>query len=186
MTDDLLIKMVRAGKPEAYRALVERYQDMVYNLCFKILLDEDEAKDAAQETFIKAYQALGSFRAESKFSTWIYRIASNMALGKARRKKRSAPLEEAHYLSSDEQTDDQHNNMNQEERSRYLHLALAQLDENDRLLLSLYYLDELSMEETAEISGLDKNTVKVRMHRARKKLYNVLNLLLKQEAKEAL
>lgn len=187
MTDDLLIKMVRAGQAEAYRALVERYQDMVYNLCYKILLDEDEAKDAAQESFIKAYQVLGSFRAESKFSTWLYRIASNMALGKARRKKRAAPLEEAHYMASDEQVgDSQPAGMTQEERSKYLHLALAQLEENDRLLLSLYYLEEVSMDETAEISGLDKNTVKVRMHRARKKLYTVLSSILKQEAKEAL
>lgn len=187
MTDDLLIRMVKAGKAEAYRALVERYQDLVYNLCYKILLDEDEAKDAAQETFIKAYQVLGSFRAESKFSTWLYRIASNMALAKARRKKRAVPLEEARYMATNEQAgDSQPSSMNQQERSRFLHLALAQLEENDRLLLSLYYLEEVSMEETAEISGLDKNTVKVRMHRARKKLYNVLSSILKQEAKEAL
>jgi RNA polymerase sigma factor (sigma-70 family) len=187
MTDDLLIRMVKAGKAEAYRALVERYQDMVYNLCYKILLDEDEAKDAAQETFIKIYQVLGSFREDSKFSTWLYRIASNMALGKARRKKRAVPLEDARYVASDEQTgNNQPDNMSQEERSKYLHLALAQLDENDRLLLSLYYLEEVSMDETAEISGLDKNTVKVRMHRARKKLYNVLSSILNQEAKEAL
>lgn len=187
MTDDLLIRMVRAGKAEAYRALVERYQDMVYNLCFKILLDEDEAKDAAQETFIKAYQALNSFREQSKFSTWLYRIASNMALAKTRRKKRVVPLEDARNVASEGQTGDhQPDSMSQEERSRYLHLALAQLEENDRLLLSLYYLEEVSMDETAEISGLDKNGVKVRMHRARKKLYTVLSSLLKQEAKEAL
>ncbi len=187
MTDDLLIKMVRSGKTEAYRALVERYQDMVYNLCFKVLLDEDEAKDAAQETFIKAYQALGTFREESKFSTWLYRIASNMAIARTRRKKRAAPLEEARHFASDEQTgDNMPGTMSQNERSRYLHLALAQLEENDRLLLSLYYLEEVSMDETAEISGLDKNTVKVRMHRARKKLYNILSSILNQEAKEAL
>lgn len=187
MTDDLLIKMIRAGKAEAYRALVERYQDMVYNLCFKVLLDEDEAKDAAQDTFIKAYQALNTFREESKFSTWLYRIASNMAIARTRRKKRSGPLEEARHLASDEQSSgNQPGNMSQEERSHYLHLALAQLEENDRLLLSLYYLEEVSMDETAEISGLDKNTVKVRMHRARKKLYKVLSTILNQEAKEAL
>lgn len=187
MTDDLLIRMVKAGNAEAYRALVERYQDMVYNLCFKVLLDEDDAKDAAQETFIKAYQALASFRADSKFSTWLYRIASNMALAKTRRKKRAAPLEEARHFASDEQLDDhQPGSMSEAERSHYLHLALARLEESDRLLLSLYYLEELSMEETAEISGMDKNNVKVRMHRARKKLHTVLNSLLNQEAKEAL
>lgn len=179
--------MVRTGKPEAYRALVERYQDMVYNLCFKVLLDEDEAKDAAQETFIKAYQSLSSFREDSRFSTWLYRIATNMALGKTRRKKRKAPLEEARHLASDGPgTDNTPGCMQQEERSRFLHAALAQLDQTDRLLISLYYLEEVSMDEVADISGLEKNTAKVRMHRARKKLYTLLSSLVNEEAKEAL
>lgn len=187
MTDNLLIRLVRAGKPEAYRALVERYENMVYNLCFKVLLDEDEAKDAAQETFIKAYQSLGTFREDSKFSTWLYRIATNMAIGKTRRKKRKAPLEEARHIASDGQsTDNTPGSLQQEERSRYLHAALAKLEETDRLLISLYYLEEVSMEEVAVISGLDKNTAKVRMHRARKKLYTLLSSIVNEEAKEAL
>ncbi|EMR03502.1 RNA polymerase sigma factor [Cesiribacter andamanensis] len=186
MTDKLLIRMVRAGKPEVYRALVERYQDMVYNLCFKVLLDEDEAKDAAQEAFIKAYQALGTFREDSKFSTWMYRIATNEALARTRRKKRSAPLEEARHMASEGSGDNTPASLQQEERSRYLHAALAQLEETDRLLISLYYLEEVSMDEVADISGLDKNLAKVRMHRARKKLYTLLSGIVNQEAKEAL
>jgi RNA polymerase sigma factor (sigma-70 family) len=187
MTDKLLIRMVRAGKPEAYRALVERYQDMVYNLCYKVLLDEDEAKDAAQEAFIKAYQSLSSFREESKFSTWLYRIASNEALGKTRKKKRSAPLEEARHMPTEESAGGSASaSLQQEERSRYLHAALAKLEETDRLLISLYYLEEVSMDEVADISRLDKNTAKVRMHRARKKLYNLLSAIVNEEAREAL
>lgn len=182
MDDNSLISLVKRGRQDAYRALVDRYQHMVYNLAYKILLDEDEAKDAAQEAFIKAYKALASFKGQSKFSTWLYRIAWTTTISKTRGKKRSTSLDEAQeYVSPEAQPDAL---MQESDQSYYLHQALGALSAPDRLLLTLYYLQELPMEEVAEIAGLDKNNAKVKVHRARKKLAVLLEKILPQETKE--
>lgn len=177
MEDITLVTLVVRGRKEAYRALVDRYQSMVYNIAYKILLDEDEAKDAAQEAFIKAYNALPSFKGQSKFSTWLYRIAWTTTVSKTRKKKRNVALEEAAHLPEDEHEGELEAN----EKSFYLHKALGYLPEQDRLLLSLYYLEEMPLKEVAEIAGLELSNTKVKIHRARKKLAIQLAELLPEE-----
>jgi RNA polymerase sigma-70 factor (ECF subfamily) len=180
MEDHTLITLIQRGNKEAYRALVERYQGMVYNIAYKILLDEDDAKDAAQEAFIKAYSALPSFKGQSKFSTWLYRIAYTTTISRTRKKNRRADIEQAGQIEANYQ-DQAEYTMEQDDQAKHLHTALGQLPEQDRLLLTLYYLDELPMEEVAEIAGLDMNNTKVKMHRARKKLADTLKKLLPEE-----
>lgn len=187
MTEDHIIQLIRKGNPEAYRALVERYQDMVFTLCSRVLSDSFEAEEAAQETFIKAYQALNRFRGQCKFSTWLYRIAYNTALSRTRKKRFTHQLDEATYeVENAEEAFHGLDALATKERTAYLHLGLKRLPPEDCLLLSLYYLEEKELDELAEISGLEKGTVKVRIHRAKKKLYQLLCHLVKGEAKEQL
>lgn len=88
VSDELLVKKVQHGELQAFRMLVERYQDWVYNLAFKMLGAPEDAKDATQEVFVRVYRALPGFRGESKFSTWLYRLASNRCLDMARARQR--------------------------------------------------------------------------------------------------
>lgn len=187
MTEEHIIQLIRGGNPQAYRALVERYQGMVFTLCSRVLTDEFEAEEAAQETFIKAYGALNSFRGQCKFSTWLYRIAYNTAISRTRKKRHTYKLEEATYEV--ENTEEAFNGLDAmagDERKEYLHKALQQLPAEDSLLVSLYYLEETDLDELARISGMEKGTVKVRIHRAKKKLYQLLCQLVNGEAKELL
>jgi RNA polymerase sigma factor (sigma-70 family) len=187
MTDENLIQLIRTGNSGAYRALVERYQDLVFTLCSRVLNDSFEAEEAAQETFIKAYQALNRFRGQCKFSTWLYRIAYNTAISRTRKKKNTYKLNEATYeVENTEEAFHGLDALASSERKEYLHLALQQLGPEDCLLVSLYFLEEKDLDELAKISGMEKGTVKVRIHRAKKKLYQHLCHLVKGEAKEQL
>lgn len=183
MTEETIIQLVRNGQTEAYRALVERYQDMILTLISRVLPDPFEAEDAAQETFIKAYQSLGKFRGQCTFSTWLYRIAYNTAISRTRKHKPTVGLEK---LSLEAEMNEDNlsglDTLAQEDRKYYIELALQQLPPQDRLLVSLYYLEDADLDELARISGLEKGTVKVRIHRAKKKLYEYLCLTLKGEA----
>lgn len=185
MEDDQLVIMVRRGQQEAYRALVERYQGMVYNLVYKIVLDEDEAKDVSQETFIKAYTKLGSFRADSKFSTWLYRIAWTTAISHTRRRKPKSAVEELnrHAADSAYQAD---TDILSNDRSLQLHAALSQLSETDRLLLTLTYLQEEPPEEVAKILDCTQNTFKVKLFRARQRLAETLKQMVGDNVTELL
>ena len=187
MTEETIIQLIKNGRPEAYRALVERYQDLVFSLTSRVLPDRFEAEDAAQEAFIKAYQSLDRFKGHCKFSTWLYRIAYNTALSRARKKRYTTPLDEMTFQPEMEEVSfDGLQALAGEERKQFLHTALSELPPQDRLLVSLYYLEETSLEELALISGMEKGTVKVRIHRAKKKLYQVLCSLVKGEAKTQL
>lgn len=183
MTEETIIQLVRNGRTEAYRALVDRYQDMILTLSSRVLPDPYEAEDAAQETFIKAYQSLDKFRGQCKFSTWLYRIAYNTATSRVRKQKHTIDLEDMPLEA--EVREDSLGGLDllaQEGRKLYLEQALKQLPPQDRLLVSMYYLEDTDLDELAQISGLEKGTVKVRIHRAKKKLYETLCLLLKGEA----
>lgn len=184
MTEENIIQLIRNGRTEAYRALVERYQDMILTLTSRVLPDPFEAEDAAQETFIKAYQSLDRFRGQCKFSTWLYRIAYNTAISRTRKHRHTIGLEDMPLAAEiSEEGLSGLDVLAQEDRKRYIAQALQQLPPQDRLLLSLYYLEDTDLDELAQISGLEKGTVKVRIHRAKKKLHDYLCLIFKGEVR---
>lgn len=177
MADQEDIRKVLQGQTHAYAAIVDRHKDMVFSICMQVIRQREEAEEAAQDVFMKAYQTLAGFRGQSRFSTWIYRIAVNTAISRTRKRSmRWLPLDENRQedfaLPEAEMLEEV---WDQETRLRLTKEALEKLPEGDRLLLMLFYYEDLSMEEISHITGLTVSNTKVRLHRLRKKLQESLN-----------
>jgi len=182
MTNDpdlLIIDRILAGEQSAYADLVDKYKSYAYTIALKIIINRGEAEEAAQDAFIKAYHHLSSFHRESKFSTWLYRIVFNTAISYKRKNRQQ-------FQSIDNIIEygapDAEGRSEITDKKKYLQLALARLNEADRTALTLFYLEEFSLEEIAEITGMLANTAKVRIHRARQRLADELKIMLKSEA----
>jgi RNA polymerase sigma factor (sigma-70 family) len=182
--DIALIDAILKGNRKACRDLVNRHKDYAFTIAFRILQHREEAEEAAQDAFVRAFQALQGFNREAKFSTWLYRIVVNCALTiQQKRKIIAEDLEEARLLRGGNDFVDA---MKQKEQRRFIDLAMQQLSADDVTMITLFYLRELSLEEIAETIGIESNTVKVKLHRARKRLAEVLEKLMGNEAKNLL
>jgi RNA polymerase sigma factor (sigma-70 family) len=179
MEEKELIAAILQGDSPRYRLLVERYQDMVYSLALRITGSEEEAGEAAQDSFLKAFRSLATFQGEAKFSTWLYRIAFNTSVSYKRKQKPTVRFSIQVHGGSSESI----SHPEQEDKKRWLNLALKRLSPDDAGVITLFYMQELSLEEMAEITGMKANAVKVKLHRARKKLGDELKKLLADEAK---
>lgn len=178
--DAYYIRQVLNGDNSAYRGLVEKHQDLVFTIVNRIITRSEEAEEVAQDVFVKAYEKLADFKAESKFSTWLYRIAYNTAVSHTRKKK-------IDFLAMDEDKIENHGEVETkqeimgltlEEQSRLLQQALGGLPRTDNLIISLFYYHGKELEEISEIVGLTKNNVKVKLFRIRKKLLKEMSVLL--------
>lgn len=134
---------------------------------------------AAQDAFIKAFQNLARFNREAKFSTWLYRIAFNTAISYKRKSK--AVFQSIDDLQLGHRQEGE-GNAEHDDKKKFIELALSRLNDADRLAINLFYLQEFSLEEIAEITGMQANTVKVRIHRARQRLADELKAILQKEA----
>lgn len=182
--DDIYhIEAVRKGDVSAYAFLVERYQSMVYSLALKLLKNTEDAEEIAQDTFIKAFQKLDTYEGKSKFSTWLYSITYNACITELRKRRiHFSSLEDQHISDQDEMKMHAYFSENKkEDQERYLTIALGKLPEDDQVLVTLYYYENQSMDEISTITGLTVSNIKVRIHRARKKMYELLHELLKEE-----
>ncbi len=184
MEETDLIESVKKGNDHAFEILINQNKDMVFSICVKITEDFHLAEEAAQDTFLKAYQQINRFKGASKFSSWIYKIALNTSYNKIRQRKPSSTsielieeLEENSFLSGFEL-------MRQEDQKEYINLALAQLDKLDALIISLFYLEEQSIDELVVITDLTKANIKVKLHRARKKLKETMGSFLADKKNE--
>jgi RNA polymerase sigma-70 factor (ECF subfamily) len=173
------ISDVLAGNTHAFGHLVDGYKDMVYSVCIKITSDPELAEEVAQDVFVKAYQGLNKFKGNSKFSTWIYQIAYFTSINAVRQKKiEKADLIVADKLAANEDCLD---HLEASERKELIQEALLHLKADERGVITLYYLEELSIEEVSKITRLSISNVKVKVHRSRKKLYGILEKMLKEE-----
>ena len=177
-----IIRRARSGDTRAFETLVLENQKNVYNLALKILGSEEDAKDASQETFLRAYRSLESFHGDSRFSVWLYRTASNVCIDFLRRKKRRAELSmtvsneedgEAELEIPDERFSPEAM-LEKAERIRALREGLQKLPEEYRRILTLREIGGMSYEELAQILELELGTVKSKLFRARKKLCSIL------------
>lgn len=172
LDEPALIGKARQGDPQAFEALVLRYQRYVYNLALRVVGNPLDAEDIAQQAFVKAWRGLPQFKGESRFSTWLYRIVTNVCYDHLPRIKRDlSSLEPDDTM--DEMPDEEQgveNAVLTEEECRQLRQALAALPESARLLLTLRHLQELSYEEIAAVTGMPLGTVKTGIFRARQKL----------------
>ena len=186
--DSYYIAKIKEGDPGAYANLVEKHKKMAFNVALQLMGNREDAEEIAQDAFLKAYQALDSYKGESKFSTWIYRIIYNTAISRLRKKKLEVSSIDEDYSASVniKSTQSAIQNFRSKERKKYLNLALQQMSGDERTLITLFYLEENSVEEVCSITGLSASNVKVKLHRARKKLYAQLKLILHGELKTIL
>ena len=182
-TDNYYIEQVLGGNTGAFSFLVEKYQDMIYGLCLKMLQNAEDAEELAQDTFVKAYRSLNSYKGNSKFSTWLYRIAYNASISLIRKRKLELHSLDEQRLSDEDEVriQQQLGQIKKEEVSAYLKKAIERLPGDDQVLITLFYYEEQSVEEVAQITGLTESNVKVKIHRARKKMHIFLKDFLQEE-----
>ncbi len=181
--DKYYVDQVLNGNKNAFAFLVEKYKDMIYSIALKVLKNSHDAEEAAQETLVKAYRSLTSYRGDSKFSTWLYRIAYNTAITELRKRRHeSVSIDETNVEGQHaEEGYKEFFKLKEEERKHYLGKALGGLSEEEQVMMSLYYFEENSMDDVALVTGHTVANVKIKVHRARKKLFNELHRLLNQE-----
>ncbi len=180
---EALVERARAGDLQAFERLVAHYQDRVYNYVLRMIYDPVEAQDIAQETFVRAWQGLGRFRGASSFQTWLYRIASNLAIDAARSRKRrglvtvsldepvtGADSSELEHDLPDEGTHGPAEALEQQELRREVWEAVGELSDKLRPVVVLADLQGLSYGEIAKILGCPVGTVKSRLFNARSQL----------------
>ena len=185
-SDQIYIDRVLQGDTNAFAYLVDKYKNLTYTVAMKIVRNHEDAEEVAQDSFIKAYSQLHTFKGDSKFSTWLYTIVYRNSISKIRKKKITTTNIDSYIIENHKSDYDfpQIEAIKNGEQKKYIAEAIDNLPETDAFLITLYYLEESSVEEIEQITGLTKTNVKVKLFRARKKLYNELSLLLKDELKE--
>lgn len=186
--DKFYIERVLGGDINAYSYLVNEYKAMVYTIALRMLKNSEDAEELAQDTFVKVFHSLKDFKFESKFSTWLYRITYNGAISKLRKKQIKVYDIEDSILPESEvvSTYNAINEIARNEQIKYINEAIDNLKEDDAFMITVYYLQENSIEEISEITGLTLSNVKVKLHRARKRFYDELKIILKDEVKAIL
>lgn len=179
MSDDApLIAATLAGDSAAFGQLVGLYQDRLYNSLLRVVGSAEDARDVVQDAFVQAYVKLDTFRGTSAFYTWLYRIAFNLAMSRARRERKTASLDGLKSLAGSEPIDGQpvsEASLEQREQVELVHAALAELSPEYRTILVLREIDGCRYEQIAEILELPVGTVRSRLFRARLALRDQLS-----------
>ncbi|MFT7331099.1 MAG: RNA polymerase sigma factor (sigma-70 family) [Roseivirga sp.] len=173
--DDYYIKKTLEGDSNSFSVLVERYQNMVFALALKMLKHREESEEVSQDTFIKVYKSLSKFNGESKFSTWIYRIAYNTCLDRIKKNSKYNNNVEINEITSNEisHTESIFDSLENKERSIIVKQCMDKLPEDERIIIHLFYFEELSLKEIVGIVSMTEGNVKVKLFRARKKLFSI-------------
>ncbi|MGN6180114.1 MAG: RNA polymerase sigma factor [Mucilaginibacter sp.] len=187
LSDIELIERTLAGDQAAYADLVKRHQRFVFTLALRFAKTREDAEEIAQDCFIKAYRSLGSFQRSSKFTTWLYTIVYTTSMTFLRKKRVDTDSidDESTYIQLENQGGGYDaNDVENKSRSYYLSQAISQLLPDDATIITLFYKGEQSLEEIGETMGIEPNTVKVKLFRARQRLKDKLERLLKHEVNE--
>lgn len=180
-----LIDQIIAGSQQKYRELVDRYKDYAYTIALRIVNNESDAEEVAQDSFVKAYYALKRFSRKSKFSTWLYRIVFNTAISyKRKRKVHTETIDEIRIVKT--VSGGAEDIVKHDEQVKFIKEALSGLLPADATILTLFYLQELSIEEISDVTGLKVNAVKVKLFRARKRMADQMDQILQDELKSLL
>lgn len=175
-----LIVRVKQGDIQAFEPLIEAYEKQIYHLCLRMTGNPEDARDLTQEAFLKAWQKLGQYHVESAFSTWLYRLSSNLCIDFLRQQKRRTVFsltteedtgEEMEVASADPTPEEVILEMDDR---RAVADAMKELDEDHRLILTLRVVEDMPYEQIAQVLGVKEGTVKSRLARARTKLRRIL------------
>lgn len=185
--DTELIDACLGGNTDAFGQLVVRHQDRLYNTLVKVLGSADDARDVVQEAFVHAFQKLHTFRGNSAFYSWLFRIAMNAAISEKRKTKRmKTSVESAREQSGIEPVDEHPDSrpsrgIELSERQQLVQSALSELSEEFRTVLVLKEMEGMKYDEIADIVGCPVGTVRSRIHRARSEMREKLRILFKAE-----
>ncbi|MCF0061036.1 sigma-70 family RNA polymerase sigma factor [Dyadobacter chenwenxiniae] len=178
--DQIHIDNVKKGELTSFTFLVDKYKNMAYTIAVKILGNAEDAEDAAQESFVKAYLQINAFQGNSKFSTWLYTIVYRTSVSKLQKNKlqfSSLNDELTDHYEYDHATPEI-DHLQVAEREKFVKEAIEKLPKIESLLITLYYMNENSIDEIEEITGLSAANIKVKLFRARKILGKELQFLL--------
>lgn len=187
MDERILVEQLKQGDEAAFKTIVETWRNMVYNTALGIVQNAEDAEDIAQEVFVQVYQSIGSFKGESKFSTWLYRITVTKSLDHERKKKRKKRFGFVRSLFGEQNEvtvnppDFNHPGvtLDNKENAAVLFKAISELPENQRVAFTLNKVEGLSYQEVSDVMKTTVSSIESLMHRAknnlRKKLEDYYN-----------
>ncbi len=187
LNDNEIISQVLSGDHQAYAGLVNRYQNYVFTLTLRMVKNREDAEEVAQDVFIKAYKYLADFKGASKFSTWLYTIVNNTSISFLRKKKldiHSLDNEKIFEMADNQDSGMRANMIEQKSKVAMVNDAVGLLNPDDAQIITLFYKAEQSLEETAQVLGIEVNAAKVRLHRARTRLKEKMETYFAQEVKD--
>jgi RNA polymerase sigma-70 factor, ECF subfamily len=187
LTDTEIIKRILQGEQALFAQLVQRYQQYVFTLVLRFTDSREDAEEISQDVFVKAYRSLADFRGESKFSTWLYTVVRTSSITFLRKKKldtTSLDNERTSLQLENRESGFNANTMEQKSRHAMVNAAIRLLSPDDGQIITLFYKGEQSLEEIGRIMGLEPNTVKVRLHRARNRLREKMEKHFSDEVRE--
>jgi RNA polymerase sigma-70 factor, ECF subfamily len=182
-----MVAQVKKGDQEAFEGIVDLFKDKIYRHCYRMVGNGHEAEDLAQETFLRAYRNINKYNSEFKFSTWIFRIATNLCIDRLRKKKpdyyldAEVPGTEGANMYSQLSTEEPlpEEVVTENEQWNELQAEIMKLPEKYRTAIVLKYVEDLSLEEISQIMDIPVPTVKTRIHRGREALKKVFQMVVK-------
>jgi len=186
-SDSEIISLVLKGDHNAYAMLVERYKSYVFTLTLRFTKNREDAEEVSQDIFVKAYRSLADFKGTAKFSTWLYTIVNTTCITFLRKKRldvRSLDDERTFEVADSQDSGLRANQVEQKSRQNMVNRAIAMLNPDDAEIITLFYKNEQSLDEISQILGLEVNTAKVRLHRARTRLKDKMEKHFTEEIKD--
>ena len=175
LSDQEIIDSVRKGNSPDYSIIVNRYKNKAFSMLKRMLKNEFEAEEVLQDCFLKAYNSINSFKGEAKFSTWFYIIVYNSALTRLSSQKRKTEAEmtsvEDHFNLESEYRSDE---IERKDINQLIHNTISKLPERYSAIITMFYLNEMSIEEISEVTGMSISNVKVMLHRSRNSLRDLI------------
>lgn len=177
MTEKQRVKAILVGETKNFDYFVDTYQDMAITIAYRICGNRQDAEDITQNAFVKAYHNLSSFKGNSKFSSWFYRIVYNTALTSMRKINIQKEYVDFQFVIKNEPLHDNDVLMKIEtkERNELINKAISKLHPSESIVLTLYYLEDMPTKEIAQITGLSKSNIKVKLYRGRQNLAHLLS-----------
>lgn len=174
------IQEIINGDINKFTYFVEEYQQMAYSIAYRILSNAEDTEEVVQDAFLKAYKSLSKFKGDSKFSTWFYKIVVNTALSKLNTKHITSDVSDVEELADElvETMEATYKGYSITDQRKLINRALDEMVTEDRLLLTLYYLNESTIAEVSEITNIASQNIKMKLLRARKKMFVILNALM--------
>lgn len=183
MDERLLIQKVLKGDTSSFGYFVDTYQDMAITISYRICGNRQDAEDIVQNSFVKAYHNLHSFRSDSKFSTWFYRIVYNTSLSHINTSIFNTQYEDYKVIDSDSSSFsfDFQDDIHEKDREKIISWVMDKMPKDESLILTLFYLEENSIKDINGITGLSESNIKVKLHRSRKRFAEIFRKTLQSE-----